>query len=386
MIKQILNVKAVLPCGVENDFAVAYENGKIINIGKEPLKNVENIDGEGRYLFAGFIDVHCHGGAGYDFMDATEEEMLKISRFHLLHGTTTLMPTTMTDKWENIYSVLDKLKNVYGGKNPLTLYGVHLEGPWLSAKNSGAQEPEKMDEPSVERLTRLLNDYPFIKRISVAPELKNGMLIGREGAKRGIVMSIAHTDADFDCVDEARKNGYSLMTHLYSGMNGVTRKNAYRTAGAVEAGLYFDDLFVEIIADGKHLPSGLLKLVYKVKGADKICLITDAMRASGLKDGESSVLGRKDDGVPVIVEDGVAKMPDRQNFAGSVATTDRLIRTMISAGVPVEKASEAASTTPARIFGLNDRGSIEVGKRADFVLTDDEFFVKGVILNGNEIK
>ena len=169
-------------------------------------------------------------------------------------------------------------------------------------------------------------------------------------------------------------------------MAGVFRKNAFRVAGAVEAGFYSDDLFVEIIADGKHLPASLLKLIYKIKGADRICLITDAMRASGLPEGAHSILGRQEDGIPVIVEDGVAKLLDRQSFAGSVATMDCLIRMMyFMAEADLVDISKMASATPAKVMGFTDRGSIEIGKRADFVLMDTALNIKKVIFKGEII-
>lgn len=382
MKEQIINVRAVLPNKVSDNSTIVFENGKIIFVGSEKSDGIKTFDGQGMYLLPGFIDIHCHGGANYDFMDASLEEIECIFRYHLMHGTTTLIPTTMTDDWENIRSALDRLRDFYKTGRPSSLYGAHLEGPWLSPRQCGAQEAGKMSNPSISGLNRLLRDYPFIKRISVAPELECGMEVGRAGRLKGLVMSIAHTDADFETVIEASENGYTLMTHLYSGMSGITRKNAYRTAGAVEAGLYCDELFVEIIADGKHLPAGLLKLIFKCKGPDKICLITDAMRASGLREGSVSVLGRKNGGVSVIVEDGVAKMPDRQNFAGSVATADRLVRTMLSAGIDIVSVSKMASATPAKAMNLSDRGSIEIGKRADFVLMDEKFQPRAVISGG----
>lgn len=385
MLKQVVNVKAVLPDGILTDATVAFENEKIVYIGKDRLSGAEISDGRGAYLLAGFVDIHCHGGAGYDFMDASAEEIDKISNFHLSHGSTTIVPTTMTDSWEHIYSALDKIAGYYKIARDTVLRGAHLEGPWLSPKQCGAQSPEKMDLPSVDKLRALLKRYPFISRISVAPELENGMAVGKMADETDVVASVAHTDADYDTIIEAADNGYSLMTHLYSGMIGVTRKNAFRVAGAVEAGLYDDRLNVEIIADGRHLPTGLLKLIYKCKGADKICLITDAMRAAGLRDGEESILGRKDCGLPVIVEDEVAKTRDRQSFAGSVATTDRLVKVMLSTGIDPVNVSKMASATPARVMGLTDRGTVEVGKRADFVLMNEQTEVLKVIRGGETV-
>ena len=214
--------------------------------------------------------------------------------------------------------------------------------------------------------------------------IPSGYEFGKLGAELGIVMSCAHTAADFSEIERAKDNGYILMTHLYSGMSGVRRKNSFRIGGAVEAGLYFDDLFVEIIADGRHLPTELLKFIYKCKGADRICLITDAIRASGMKNGEKTVIGSKKNGLAVIVEDEVAKLPDRQSFAGSTATADRLYRTMAEAiGRDMVALSKMASLTPARLMGLTDRGEISVGKRADMLILDDNLQIKNIINGGN---
>ena len=213
------------------------------------------------------------------------------------------------------------------------------------------------------------------------------MEFGNKAKELGIVASAAHTDADFATIEEASKNGYTLMTHLYSGMKGVTRKNAYRIAGAVEAGLYFDDIYVEIIADGKHLPIELLKFIYKLKGADKICLITDASRACGMPDGTESFIGSTAHGNPIIVEDGVAKLPDRLSFGGSVATFDRLVRTMYSAiGDDAIALAKMSATTPATVMGFDDRGEIAIGKRADLIILDNQYNIKSVIYNGEIVK
>ena len=170
------------------------------------------------------------------------------------------------------------------------------------------------------------------------------------------------------------------MTHLYSGMKGMERKNSYRIAGAIEAGLYFDDLNAEIIADGKHLPPELLRFIFKCKGENRLCLVTDATRASGCKNGETAILGSRKNGIEVIVEDDVAKLPNRQAFAGSTATADRLYKTMASAiGKDMVALSMLSSTTPARIMGWQDRGEIAVGKRADLLLVNEKLDIEKII-------
>jgi N-acetylglucosamine-6-phosphate deacetylase len=263
---------------------------------------------------------------------------------------------------------------------------VHLEGPWLNPEYCGAQNTKYIRPPSPGELASLKKRFPFIMRVSAAPEIEGGHDLGKIGKELGVVMSMAHTDADFKEAMCAAENGYTLLTHLYSGMKGVTRKNPFRIAGAVEAGLYSDELFVEIIADGRHLPTELLKLIYKCKGADRICLITDAIRAAGMENGACSVIGSKKNGLAVIVEDEVAKLPDRQSFAGSTATTDRLYRTMADAiGKDMVALSKMASLTPARIMGWTDRGEIAEGKRADLIIMNDDLTINKIIFGGKEI-
>src|SRR5436190_1182709 len=209
---------------------------------------------------------------------------------------------------------------------------------------------------------------------------------GKYVRSKGVLPSIAHTEAVYDEALSAFENGYTLVTHLYSAMSGVTRKNAFRFAGVVEAAYLVDELDVEIIADGIHLPAPLLKLVYKIKGADRTALITDAMRAAAMPPGES-VLGNIHNGIRVIVEDDVAKLPDRSSFAGSVATADRLVRTMIRmAEVPIMDVIKMITATPARILDVSDKkGELTAGKDADIVIFDNEINTQMTIINGKII-
>ncbi len=382
----ITNANVILKDKILYNANVLTSNGVILEITNEPIASDMIIDAKELYLMPGFIDLHCHGGNGLDFMDATPSQMRELAFFHLKHGTTTLYATTLTDTYDSIESALDNYKALASDGDLLNLEGVHLEGPWLSKEQCGAQEPDRICDIDLDKYDELIKKYPFIKRITIAPELINARQLGAKAKKDGVIISAGHTDADFDTIITAKDYGINLLTHFYSGMRGVVRKNAYRSAGAVEAGLYDEDLFVEIIADGKHLPKSLLQLIYKCKGCDKICLITDAMRACGFSDGTKSVLGKLIGGTEVIVDDGVAKLTSLDSFAGSVSTFDRLVKTMGElADVDIVDIAKMAATTPARIMGLNDRGSIEIGKRADFVLIDKKFNVKNVIFKGELI-
>lgn len=378
----IINANIVTATEVIENGVCVYNNGLITYVGKEQQTAERVIDAKDNYLIPGFIDLHCHGGNGLEFMDATEEEVEEIAKFHLSHGTTTMLATTLAASDEETEYALRTFEK-YKRKNPNgVLEGVHLEGPWLNPSQCGAQNVEYMKTPDCEELKMLKTKYPFILRVSAAPELECGYDFGKTGQELSIVMSAAHTDADFSEIQKATENGYTMMTHLYSGMKGVTRKNSFRIAGAVEAGLYLDDLFVEIIADGRHLPFELLQFIYKCKGADKICLITDAIRAAGLPNGSETVIGSLKQGLPVVVEDEVAKLMDRQSFAGSTATADRLYKTMSQAiGNDMVALSKMLSLTPAKIMGWTDRGELAVGKRADMLLINENFEIEKIITN-----
>lgn len=386
MRKQIIHANIILPDRILYNGICCMTDDIIDYIGNDPQDHVDcEIDAGGCWLLPGFIDIHCHGGLGLDFTDGSCEDIQKIEAFHLQHGTTTLLATTMTAAWPVLHRALDTMDTLFKSGNLLTIHGVHMEGPWFSPEQCGAQDTSTMDLPDPDKLRSLCEKYPFIERVSAAPELSNGLAFGDMGKSLGIVVSAGHTDADFDQTVAAADHGYTLMTHLYSGMRLTVRKNMYRVAGAVEAGLYDDRLYVELISDGKHLPVSLLKMVHKFKGTDKVCLITDATRGAGLPEGTKFYSEKDPTRVIYYIEDGVSKLPDGTGFAGSVATTDRLLRVMHrDAGIDLVCVSRMMSGVPAKIMGYTDRGSIEIGKRADLVLMDENLNVTTVILGGEK--
>lgn len=386
----LINGRLVLPDGIWEHGYVVIEDGKIAALGKgdpeEPLSG-EVIDARSYYISPGFIDLHTHGAGGADFMDATVDAYLTIAETHARYGTTALLPTTLTCPDEELFHMFDiyreaKARNTKGAQ----FLGIHLEGPYFAYSQRGAQDPANLKQPVPEHYGKILEASDDIVRWSIAPELPGALELGRLLGSRKILPSVGHTDAVCEEVMEAFEAGYSLMTHLYSGMQGVTRRNAYRYAGAVEAAFLLDGMDVEIIADGVHLPKSLLQLIYKFKGADRIALITDSMRAAGMPEGAYK-LGSLKEGQTVVVEDGVAKLPDRSAFAGSVATADRLVRTMVEiAGVPLTDAVKMMTATPARILGVSDRkGRLEAGKDADIILFDDHIRVVRTLIDGKTV-
>jgi len=341
------------------------------------------LDAQGKYISPGFIDIHIHGGGGHDFMDNTVEAFLGIAELHVKHGTTAMLPTTLSCEKADLLETL----RIYEEANKLNekgsqFIGIHIEGPYFAMNQRGAQDPRYIREPNPVEYKEILSSSKSIRRWSAAPELKGAIEFGKYMIAHDVLPAIAHTDAIYEDVVDAFNNGYTLATHFYSAMSGVTRRNAFRYAGVIESAYLIDDMDVEIIADGIHLPKPLLQLIYKIKGSQRTALITDAMRAAGMPPGES-ILGSKKDGTKVIVEDGVAKMPDRNSFAGSVTTFDRLVRTMVQiAGVPLIEAVRMASETPARIMKIEKKGALKKGNDADVVIFDENVHIVTAIVNG----
>jgi N-acetylglucosamine-6-phosphate deacetylase len=370
---KITNGTIITPHRIIRNGSVLVTNGAITAIADGPIPvDAQEIDATGKYISPGFIDIHVHGGGGYDFMDGRKEAFLEIAKLHARHGTTAMLPTTLSASREELIQTL----NAYDGaarENALgsQFLGMHLEGPYFAMNQRGAQDPRYIRNPDPAEYREIAGNFPSIKRWSAAPELEGALEFGRHMTARGILPALAHTDAVFDDVVKAFECGYTLATHLYSGMSGVTRKNAFRYAGVIESAYIIEEMDVEIIADGTHLPAPLLKLVHKIKGPDRTALITDAMRAAGMPPGES-MLGSLHNGLKVVVEDGVAKLLDRSSFAGSVATADRLVRTIVTqTDIPLIDAIQMITSTPARIAGVaNRKGSLAVGKDADIVILD----------------
>jgi N-acetylglucosamine-6-phosphate deacetylase len=345
------------------------------------------IDAAGKYVSPGFIDIHIHGGGGHDFMDNSLQAFLEIANTHARHGTTALTPTTLTAEKEDLTRTLELYEQANReNKAGAQFIGMHLEGPYFALNQRGAQDPRYIRNPDPEEYKALVPRYKSITRWSAAPELEGALEFGDYMRAHGVLPAIAHTDALYDDVLEAFDRGYTHVTHLYSCMNGVVRRNAFRHAGVIESAYLMEEMTVEIIADGVHLPPPLLKLVYKIKGPDKIALITDAMRAAGMPPGES-ILGSLTNGLKVIVEDGVAKLPDRSSFAGSVATADRLVRNMVTlADVPLCDAVRMMTSTPARIAGVGKaKGSLVKGMDADVVIFDEGINVEMTMVKGKVI-
>lgn len=341
-------------------------------------------DGQGHYACPGFVDIHLHGGGGIEFMNAKRAEEIHAGCLaHARHGTTTLVPTTYAGNEAQTLSMISLVRQAQKTAASYTIAGVHLEGPFLSPKQNGAQAPGALKKPTPQSWEPLLNAWPEgIKIVGAAVELPGAFDLGDELKRRHILGSIAHSNADYAHCAEALHHGFTDITHIYSGCSMVHRQNGFRYGGVVEAGLLEDGFTVQVIADGCHLPPELLRLIYKNKGADRISLITDALFAAGADYPEGSIFHQAN-GIKAILEDGVMKMLDRQAFCGSTATMDRLVRNMVHlAGVPIWEAVTMASATPARVIGLTTKGSLLQGFDADICLLDRQFNVVSVMAMG----
>ena len=385
-----VNAALIYPDRIEQGF-VTVEGHKIQAAGTgfpQVNRGDQVFDLRGKYLSPGFVEIHSHGAGGCDFMDGTAEAVITAARTHLQHGTTTLFPTTLAARREEIFNSIDGLRSA---RHIMTdgpeLPGLHMEGPYLNPKQKGAIDERYIRNPRREEYEEFIfYGEGAISRWTLAPELPGAMEFARCLIDHGIVPSMGHTDAEYSQVLEAYHNGISHVTHLYSAMSGMVRKGGFRYPGLIESAFCIDDLTVEVIADGCHLPAEILEMVYRIKGPGKMALTCDSMRCAG-QNVKESVLGSLKNGQRVIIEDDVAKMPDRMAFAGSIATDDRLVRVMYrQARVPLWDCVRMMSLTPAAIMGIGDQvGSIMPGKTANLICFDEDIRISAAMVRGNVV-
>lgn len=387
---RIFNGRIITPYRIIGDGYVLVEDGKITEVGRgnPDIDGCTRIDAGGRYVSPGFIDIHTHGAGGYDFMDGSTEAFTDAAKMYGRHGATLIFPTTLTSTDELLFKTFDLYREACAGRTCGAAFGgLHLEGPYFAPSQKGAQDPRYLRNPVADEYMEILDRGDgIIARWSLAPELEGAGNLGRELVRRKIVPGIAHTDATYGEIQEAFENGFRLLVHFYSCMSTIRREKGYRIAGVTESGYGIDEMDIEIIGDGIHVPPDLLKLAYGIKGAEHIALVTDSMRGAGMPDGEY-MLGNCRDGQLVKVTGGVAKLLDETAFAGSVATMDRCVRTMYrEAGVPLCDAVRMATSTPARIMGISDaKGTIAPGMDADLTVFNDNIEVAFTMSGGNII-
>lgn len=376
MITRIINGRVL----VGDAFCLAdlyLDGSRIAAIGGEhPYDQV--LDAEGKYVTAGFIDLHCHGGGGFDFTDGSEQAVRVATQTHLRHGTTTIFPTLLSADSAVLERALSSIEAIR--RELPSIGGIHIEGPYFSPAQTGAQNANALRTPCKEEYGSMLERYK-IARWDYAPELDADDEFLRALREANVVAAAGHTDATCERMLDAAEKGCRLITHLYSCTSSIRREKGFRIAGVVEAAYLSDEISVELIADGCHLPDSLLRLAYKLKGVDRIALVTDAMRAAGSDITGACEIG----GVPCVIEDGVAKLTDRSAFAGSIATADRLLRTVVSAGIELVDGVRMLTRTPARLMGLSQKGELLEGMDADVVIFDEQINVSAVFLQGERV-
>ena len=382
MLTQIINGKIHTPQGWLKNGSVIISDNKILEVSNCDLAVVgaKIVDARGMYVVPGGVEIHVHGGGGRDFMEGTEDAFRTAVEAHMQHGTTSIFPTLSSSSIPMIKAAAQTTEKLMAEKDSPIL-GLHLEGHYFNMKMAGGQIPEYIKNPDPNEYIPLLEETNCIKRWDASPELPGALQFGKYVSSKGILVSVAHTQAEFEDIRAGYEVGYTHATHFYNAMPGFHKKNEYKYEGTVESIYLMDDMTVEAIADGIHVPPTILRLIYKVKGVEKTALITDAL-ACAASDSKTAFDPR------VIIEDGVCKLADRSALAGSIATMDRLIQTMtFKAEVPLFDTCRMISETPAKIMGVYDRkGSLERGKDADILLLDNDLNVKGVWAMGKLVK
>jgi len=382
MLTQIINGKIHTPQGWLKNGSVIISDNKILEVSNCDLAVVgaKIVDARGMYIVPGGVEIHVHGGGGRDFMEGSEDAFRTAVAAHMQHGTTSIFPTLSSSSIPMIKAAAETTEKLMAEKDSPIL-GLHLEGHYFNMKMAGGQIPEYIKNPDPNEYIPLLEETNCIKRWDASPELPGALQFGKYVSSKGILVSVAHTQAEFEDIRAGFEAGYTHATHFYNAMPGFHKKNEYKYEGTVESIYLMDDMTVEAIADGIHVPPTILRLIYKVKGVEKTALITDAL-ACAASDSKTAFDPR------VIIEDGVCKLADRSALAGSIATMDRLIQTMaLKAEVPLFDVIRMISETPSKIMGVYDRkGSLERGKDADILLLDNHLEVRGVWAMGKMVK
>ena len=383
MLKQIINGRVLGPEGWLDGASVIIEGNKIKAVANNclPIEGAQLIDARGNYVVPGGIELHVHGGGGRDFMEGTEEAFQVAVDTHLWYGTTAIFPTLSSSTVPMIEAAIKTTEKMMAENPDTPIMGLHLEGPYFNLDMAGGQIPEYIRAPIASEYEPILKSTNVIKRWDAAPELPGALDFGRCCCKHECLPSIAHTKADSNDVHRAYEAGYTHATHFYNAMLGFHKVREYKKAGAIEGIYDIEDMTVEMIADGIHVPPVMLKMIYNVKGVERTALITDALSCTMTKN-DFAFDPR------VIIEDGVCKLSDRSALAGSIATMDRLIRTSVQqAGIPLRDACRMAAETPARIMKIDHRkGTLEAGKDADIIMLDDDIELRYVMAMGREVR
>ncbi|MCW3813032.1 N-acetylglucosamine-6-phosphate deacetylase [Micromonospora sp. DR5-3] len=362
--------KVVTPTGVIRQGCVEIVGDRVRAVAEYPSVR------DGHWIVPGFVDMHTHGGGGHTFTTGDAGSAREAAAFHLRHGTTTLLASLVSSPYE-------LMRQATAAYRPLVesgvLAGVHFEGPYLSADRCGAQNPEFLRDPSTDELTELIElGGGAVRMVTLAPERDGALEAIKLLVSRGVVAAVGHTDATWEQTRAAVAAGASVGTHLFNGMRPVH----HREPGPVVALLDAPNVVCELVADGVHLHDGMLAFATSAAGPERAALITDAMAAAGMPDGEYELGGQA-----VTVSGGVARLSRDGAIAGSTLTMDAALRHAVAAGVAVPDACRMVATTPARAIGLGDQvGALQPGLRADLIVLDDDFNVVRVMRGGSWVE
>ncbi|MEU7612672.1 N-acetylglucosamine-6-phosphate deacetylase [Micromonospora sp. NPDC049204] len=362
--------RVVTPNGVIRQGCVEWDGDRITAVAEYPSVR------DGNWILPGFVDMHTHGGGGHTFTTGDADEARAAAGFHLAHGTTTLLASLVSAPFPLMRTATEAFAPLV---DEGVLAGVHFEGPYLSAARCGAQNPEYLRDPSTDELTELIElGRGAVRMVTLAPERDGALEAIKLLTAQKVVAAVGHTDATYEQTRAAVAAGASVGTHLFNGMRPVH----HREPGPVVALLDAPTVICEMVADGVHLHDGMLTFVAATAGPDRAALITDAMAAAGMPDGEYELGGQA-----VTVTDGVARLARDGAIAGSTLTMDAALRHAVNAGIPIADATRMVATTPARAIGLGNRvGSLQVGLRADLVVLDADLNVVRVLRGGTWVE
>ncbi len=388
-LKAFLNASVITDSGVIGDGMVLVRGDRIDYAGprREVPAGAEIVDAGGLFLAPGFVDIHIHGGAGSDFMDATDADIESVFRYHAAHGTTSLCPTTATAPLLEILRALEGLERYRSGPQRFgRALGAHIEGPYLAMTKRGCHLPQFVRHPEEQEWKQILERGP-IASMTLAPELPGARMLVEELHRRGANANAGHSEALYQEVEEAADWGVRHVTHLYcamtDAMNNRWRGTANPRSGGIVEAVYLDDrLSSELITDGRHLSREMLHLAFRNKGYEKLAIVTDAMRGAGMPDGEYTFGPRH--GMVAVVKNGEARVPDGTALASSVFPMNEMVRVFHDlVGCPLWQAVRMASLTPAEIIHrAADIGSIAPGKLADLIILDDQVHIHATYIGG----
>ncbi len=377
----------ILPEGILWGGKVVTEDGKITAIVPNATKATKDLP----YIAPGYIDIHNHGALGHDYMEATPETFRLVADYLASHGVTATQATTVSAPVAQLETFFNAYRDYQKAapEGVCRYVGIHIEGPYIAPAAKGAHQLDTLLTPAKDGYDWLLQNKDIITEVTVAPELPGTPQMIRELTEAGILISGGHDASEPEDVEAAAEAGMTHCTHIYCAMSTLHKTNGQRVHGLCEYAMTHDSITAEMIADNHHVPPLLAKMIYKAKGADKVCMVSDAIGPAGLPESDQLYcLGTGADCTKVRVEDGVAMVEDRSCYAGSIQAMDRMVRNLVfDAGIPLVDAVRMATLTPAKILGLDKQlGSLAVGKRADLCLLDKDLQVTGTVIGGKEYK